>query len=156
MTAHTAKYALQIVREMDVPADKLYKAWTTPERMGEWFCPQPWKVTEARLDVRPGGSCFFLMEGPNGEKAPNYGIYLEVVPNRKIVTTDAYTSAWVPSEKPFMTAVVEFEDLGNGRTKYTATAYHWTEEDKNAHQQMGFEEGWGIVAGQLEQVAKTF
>ena len=156
MTADTAAYALQLVREMNAPADKLYKAWTTPERMGEWFCPKPWTVTEARMDVRPGGSSYFLMEGPNGEKIPNRGVYLEVLPNRKIVFTDAYTSAWVPSEKPFMTGVVEFEDLGNGRTKYTATAYHWTEEDMKAHQQMGFEEGWGIVATQLEEVAKTF
>lgn len=156
MNANAATHSLQLVREMDVPADKLYKAWTTPERMGEWFCPKPWKVTEARMDIRPGGSSYILMEGPEGEKIPNYGIYLEVVPNRKLVFTDAYTSAWVPSEKPFMTAVVEFEDLGNGRTKYTATALHWTEEDRKAHQGMGFHEGWGIVAGQLEEIAKTF
>ncbi|MEQ1405062.1 SRPBCC family protein [Neorhizobium sp. Rsf11] len=156
MNANAATHSLQLVREMDVPADKLYKAWTTPERMGEWFCPKPWKVTEARMDIRPGGSSYILMEGPEGEKIPNYGIYLEVVPNRKLVFTDAYTSAWVPSEKPFMTAVVEFEDLGDGRTKYTATALHWTEEDRKAHEEMGFHEGWGIVAGQLEEIAKTF
>jgi len=155
-TANTATHSLQLVREMDAPADKLFKAWTTPERMGEWFCPKPWKVTEARMDLRPGGSSFIMMEGPNGEKIPNYGIYLEVVPNRKLVFTDAYTSAWVPSEKPFMTAIVEFEDLGNGRTKYTATALHWTEEDKKTHEEMGFHEGWGIVAGQLEEIARTF
>ncbi|MFB9948139.1 SRPBCC family protein [Rhizobium puerariae] len=156
MIADIATHSLQLVREMDAPADKLYRAWTTPERMGEWFCPKPWKVTEARLDVRPGGSCFILMEGPEGEKIPNPGIYLDVVPNRKLVFTDAYTSAWVPSEKPFMTAIVEFEDLGNGRTKYTATALHWTAEDKKAHEEMGFHEGWGIVAGQLERIAGTF
>ncbi|WJR65915.1 SRPBCC family protein [Neorhizobium sp. CSC1952] len=156
MTANTATHSLQLVREMNVPAEKLYKAWTTPERMGEWFCPKPWKVTDARSDVRPGGESYILMEGPNGEKIPNYGVYLEVVPNRKLVFTDAYTAGWVPSEKPFMTAIVEFEDLGNGRTKYTATALHWTEEDKKAHEDMGFHEGWGIVAGQLEEVAKTF
>ncbi|OHV84407.1 SRPBCC family protein [Rhizobium sp. LCM 4573] len=156
MTAKTAAHSLQLVRELNAPADKLYKAWTTPEHMGEWFCPKPWKVTEAKLDVRPGGSNYILMEGPNGEKAPNHGIYLEIVPNRKIVFTDAFTSAWVPSEKPFMTGIIEFEDLGNGRTKYTATAVHWTEEDKKAHEEMGFHEGWGIVADQLEEVAKTF
>ena len=72
------------------------------------------------------------------------------------IIEDASGAAWVPSEKPFMTAIVEFEDLGNGRTKYTATAFHWTEEDKQAHEQMGFTVGWGIVADQLEQVAKTF
>ncbi len=156
MTANTASYPLQLVREIDAPAEQLYKAWTTPERMGEWFCPKPWKVTEARMDLRAGGSSYILMEGPEGEKIPNHGVYLEVVPNRKLVFTDAYTSAWVPSEKPFMTAIVEFEDLGNGRTRYTATALHWTEEDMKAHEQMGFHEGWGIVADQLAQIAKTF
>ncbi|KKX30208.1 SRPBCC family protein [Rhizobium sp. LC145] len=156
MTPKPPPHPLQLVRKRTAPADKLYKAWTTPERMGEWFCPKPWKVTEARLDLRPGGSNYILMEGPNGEKAPNHGIYLEIVPNRKLVFTDAFTSAWVPSEKPFMTGIIEFEDLGNGRTKYTATAVHWTEEDKKAHEEMGFHEGWGIVADQLEEVAKTF
>lgn len=156
MTANAATHTLQLVREIDVPAEKLYKVWTTPERMGEWFCPKPWKVTEAKMDVRPGGSSYILMEGPDGEKIPNYGVYLEVVPNRKLVFTDAFTSAWVPSEKPFMTATVEFEDLGNGRTKYIATAAHWTEEDKKAHEEMGFHEGWGIVADQLAEIARTF
>lgn len=156
MTANTAAYALQLVREIDAPAEQLFKAWTTPERMGEWFCPKPWKVTEARVDLRPGGSSYILMEGPDGEKIPSHGVYLEVVPNRKLVFTDAYTSAWVPSEKPFMTAVVEFEDLGNGRTRYTATALHWTEEDKKAHEEMGFHEGWGTVADQLARIARTF
>jgi uncharacterized protein YndB with AHSA1/START domain len=150
-----ASHMLQIVRELDAPADTLFQLWTTPERMGEWFCPKPWRVVEAKLDVRPGGSNFILMEGPNGERMPNHGIYLEVVPGRRLVFTDAYTSAWVPSEKPFMTGIIEFEDLGNGRTRYTATALHWNAEDKEMHAQMGFEEGWGTAARQLETAART-
>jgi len=152
----TAKYQLQLVREFDVPAEKLFQVWATPERYGEWFCPLPWKVTEARLDLRPGGDSFILMEGPEGEKIPNTGVYLDVVPNRRIVFTDAFTKAWEPSEKPFMTGIIEFEDLGQGRTRYTATALHWTEEDMETHKQMGFEEGWGIVAGQMADIARTF
>lgn len=152
----TAKYQLQIVREFDVPAEKLFKVWATPERYGEWFCPLPWKVTEARMDLRTGGSSYILMEGPDGEKIPNAGIYLEVVPDKKIVFTDAYSSAWEPSGKPFMTGIIEFENLGNGRTRYTATALHWNEEDMKTHEQMGFEAGWGIVAGQMAEIAKTF
>ncbi|RWX78706.1 polyketide cyclase [Neorhizobium lilium] len=156
LTSEATTHSLQIIRELEATADQLFKAWTTPERMGEWFCPKPWRVTEARLDVRPGGSSFILMEGPNGEKVPNRGVYLDVVPGRKLVFTDAYTSAWVPSEKPFMTGIIEFEDLGSGRTLYTATALHWSEEDRETHDKMGFEEGWGIVATQLEAVARTF
>lgn len=149
-------YALQISRDMDVPAVKLFKAWTTGERMGEWFCPKPWRVSEATLDLRVGGQSLIVMEGPNGERVENPGVFLEIVENRKIVFTDAYTSAWVPSAKPFMTAVVEFIDLGGGRSRYVATALHWSEEDMKTHEEMGFHQGWGIVAGQLEEVARTF
>ena len=155
MTMDNGTHSLQIVREMDVSAEKLFKVWTTPERMGEWFCPKPWKVTEAKLDVRPGGASYILMEGPNGERIPNRGVYLDVIENEKIVFTDAFTSAWVPSEKPFMVGVILLEDLGNGRTRYTAKALHWTQEDKQAHEDMGFHEGWGIAADQLAALVAT-
>ena len=156
MTFETATHVLTLTREIDAPADKLFKAWTTPELMKEWFCPKPWKVTQAELDLRPGGANFIMMEGPEGEQVPNRGVYLEVVPNRKLVFTDAFTKAWVPTEKPFMTGIIEFEDLGNGRTRYTASAVHWTAEDKEKHEKMGFHEGWGVATDQLEQVVTTF
>ncbi|TDK39086.1 polyketide cyclase [Rhizobium deserti] len=155
MNADTAAHALTLTREIDAPAEKLFKAWTTPELMKEWFCPKPWKVSHAELDLRPGGASLIVMEGPEGEQVPNRGIYLEIIPNRKLVFTDAFTSAWVPSEKPFMTGIIEFEDLGDGRTQYTASAVHWTAEDKQAHEEMGFHQGWGAAADQLEQLVKN-
>ncbi len=78
--------------------------------------------------------------------------YLEVVPSQKIVVTDAYTKAWQPLEKPFMTAIITFEDEG-GKTKYTARALHWNEADGEQHEEMGFHEGWGQCADQLEESA---
>ena len=146
---------LSLVRIIDVPADKLFKCWTTAERMNEWFCPKPWYVSRAELDVRTGGSSLIVMNGPNGEEVANPGIYLEVVPNKRIVFTDAFTSAWAPSQKPFMVGIVEFEDLGDGTTRYTATARHWSVEDRKTHEAMGFQEGWGIVADQMAEVART-
>ncbi|TCL74663.1 SRPBCC family protein [Rhizobium sp. BK251] len=151
MTTNT-QHELVLVREFDASPAKIFRAWTDPELLKQWFCPLPWKVTDAKLDVRTGGNNYVLMEGPEGEKIPNYGVYLEVVENRKIVLTDAYTSAWVPSEKPFMTAVVLLEELPGGRTRYTAKALHWTAEDKEAHEKMGFHEGWGTAADQLAAV----
>jgi uncharacterized protein YndB with AHSA1/START domain len=119
---------------------------------------KPWSAPEAKLDVRPGGSNFIVMRGPDGNEFPNQGVYLEVVPNERLVITDAYTRAWEPSEKPFMTVILTFEEEGgtNGaKTKYTARARHWTEADREAHEKMGFHEGWGICADQLEALAKT-
>jgi uncharacterized protein YndB with AHSA1/START domain len=151
MTTET-KYALELVREFDAPREKIFRAWTDPELLKEWFTPRPWTVTVAELDVRPGGANLIVMNGPNGEEFPNRGVYLEIVPNEKIVFTDAYVSAWVPSEKPFMTAVIQFEDIGGERTRYTAQVYHWTAEDMETHEKMGFHEGWGKAADQLAEL----
>lgn len=149
-----ASNELVLTRYMDAPREKLYRCWTEPELMKQWFTPAPWKTVEARVDLRAGGSNYVLMRGPNGEEVPNHGVYLEIVPNEKIVFTDAYTKAWEPSEKPFFTAIVTFEPEGDG-TRYTARALHWRAEDKEAHEKMGFHEGWGAAADQLVALAKT-
>ncbi len=143
---------LVLTRIINAPREKVYRAWTDPEILKQWFVPPPYRVEAAEIDVRPGGSNYILMKGPDGQEMPNHGVYLEVVPNEKIVLTDAYTEAWQPSEKPFMTAIITFEDQ-DGKTKYTARALHWTAEDREAHEKMGFHEGWGICADQLEAVA---
>ena len=146
---------LVITRDIAVPRDKLYRCWIEPALVKQWFAPKPWTVTRAETDVRAGGSSLVVMRGPDGQEFPNPGVYLEVVPNERIVSTDAYTSAWEPSAKPFMTLVLTFEDLGGGRTRYTARARHWTEADREAHVKMGFAEGWGICTTQLAELAAT-
>lgn len=117
--------------------------------------PPPFKTIRADLDVRAGGASLIVMQGPDGQEFANRGVYLEVIENEKIVFTDAFTSAWVPSEKPFMVGVILLEDLGPGRTRYTAKALHWTAEDKAAHEKMGFHEGWGIATDQLAALVAT-
>ena len=89
------------------------------------------------------------MRSPEGMEFPNTGTYLEVVPNERLVFTDAYTKAWEPSNQPFMTVILTFEDLGNGKTNYTARARHWTVEDYEKHRAMGFEAGWNKALDQL-------
>jgi uncharacterized protein YndB with AHSA1/START domain len=115
----------------------------------QWFTPLPWTTPHAELDVRPGGSSLVVMRGPEGEDYPNRGVYLEVVENERLVLTDAFTTAWAPSEKPFMTVILTFEDLGGGKTKYTALVRHWTLADREAHEQTGFHTGWAQCADQL-------
>jgi len=155
MSSETARHELVLMREIDAPREKIFRAWTDPQLLKQWFCPKPWGVSHAELDVRTGGSSVVVMNGPNGEVVDNRGVYLEVVPNEKIVFTDAFKTAWVPSEKPFMTGIVLLEPLGDGKTKYTAMARHWTEEDKKTHEAMGFHEGWGAATDQLAALVAT-
>lgn len=146
----TSDRELVLCRIIDAPREKVFKAWTDPELMKQWFAPQPFTTPIIETDVRPGGSSYIVMKDVDGNEYPNRGIYLEVVPNEKLVFTDAYTHAWQPSAKPFFTGVLTFEDAGNGKTKYTARALHWSVEDREAHEKMGFHEGWGICTEQLE------
>jgi uncharacterized protein YndB with AHSA1/START domain len=139
---------LTLTRIIDAPREKVYRAWTDPELLKQWFAPLPYTTPEVRIDLRPGGSNLIVMRSPDGDNMPNRGVYLEVVPNERLVFTDAYTTAWEPAEKPFVTVILTFEDEG-GKTKYTAVARHWTVADREAHEKMGFHEGWGQCADQL-------
>jgi uncharacterized protein YndB with AHSA1/START domain len=152
MTNETGDRELVLTRLMDAPPDKVYRAWTEPELVKQWFAPAPWTIARAEMDVRPGGASLVVMRSPEGNEMPCPGVFLEVVPNRRLVFTDAYTGAWQPSAKPFMTVIVTFEDEG-GKTRSTARALHWTVDDREAHEKMGFHQGWGQCADQLAAVA---
>lgn len=141
---------LTLTRVINAPREKVFRAWTEPALMKQWFTPAPWQTVHAETDVRAGGSNLVVMRGPEGQEFPNHGVYLEVIKNERLVMTDAYTKAWEPSAKPFMTLILTFDDLGGGKTRYTARAKHWTAADREAHEKMGFHDGWGKATDQLE------
>ncbi|MFD0946584.1 SRPBCC family protein [Sphingomonas canadensis] len=141
---------LSVERLMDAPVEAVWKAYT--DHLGEWFCPPPWRAEPTAMDLRPGGRSAVTMYGPNGEVMPQEGVYLEVVPLRRIVFTDAFTAGWQPAG-PFMLGFFEFEPQG-AKTFYRGGARHWTQEAHAQHEAMGFTEGWGKVAEQWEAVAK--
>lgn len=142
---------LILTRIVDAPCDKLFRAWTEPELLKQWFTPRPWSVSHAETDVRPGGANLVVMRSPEGQEFPQRGVYLEVVTNERLVLTDAYTAAWEPAEKPFMTVILSFEPVGNA-TRYTALVRHWSEADREAHEKMGFHAGWGQATDQLAEL----
>jgi uncharacterized protein YndB with AHSA1/START domain len=144
---------LVLEREIAAPRDLIFTCWTTPEHLVHWFMPQPHRVVSCELDPRVGGACNTTVD-VDGAVMENKGIYLEVIPNEKLVFTDGYSVGWKPAPEPFMTAILVFGELPGGRTKYTAIARHRKADTANQHKAMGFHEGWGIVATQLEAYAQ--
>ncbi len=144
---------LVLIRDLNAPRDLIYTCWTTPEHLVHWFVPKPHKVTACDLDVRPGGACNTTFD-VDGNVMENKGVYLEVIPNEKLVFTDTYSAGWKPAAEPFMTAILTFEDIGDGRTRYKAVVRHRTAKNAKAHSDMGFFDGWGTVATQLEAYAQ--
>lgn len=145
---------LSFTRSIAAPPELLFECWTTPEHIRHFFVPRPHKVTACEIDLRAGGRFNTTFE-VEGAEMQNNGVWLEVVPNRRLVFTDAYSEGWKPAPDPFMTAIVDFEDDGKGGTTYTATARHRSAEAKKSHEDMGFYDGWGTVVTQLEDYAKT-
>ena len=145
---------LVLDRVIDVPTDLVWKAWTEPEHLKQWFAPRPWSITKVELDLKPGGRIHFVMRSPEGEEFPNTGCYLEVVPGKRLVWTDSLLPGYRPSANPFFTAYVMFEPQGTG-TRYVAIAVHGNQETRERHEQMGFHEGWGTVLNQMVEYIKS-
>jgi uncharacterized protein YndB with AHSA1/START domain len=154
VTKPDPKLDLVLERVIDVPRELVWAAWTKPEHIKKWFTPAPWTTTECEIDLRPGGSFRTTMRSPEGETFPVVGCYLEVVPNERLVWTDALLPGYRPSEKPFFTAVLTLEPHGSG-TKYTAIAIHRDEAGRQQHEEMGFHDGWGKALDQLVALVKT-
>lgn len=143
---------LVIVRETHVSPEKLFAGWTDAALYPKWFCPKPWFVSDVKIDLRIGGTSEMIFNGPNGEKFPNVGVYLEIVPNEKIVFTDAFLGGWEPNPDMMFVGIVTFEPLPDGGTRYTARARHWTREACEKHAAMGFNEGWNKAFDQLVEL----
>jgi uncharacterized protein YndB with AHSA1/START domain len=154
---------LSFERVVDMPKERIWKAWTQPELLMPWFCPLPWKTVDCEIDLRPGGIFRTIMRSPEGQQFPNTGCYLEVVENEKLVWTNALLPGFRPAPQPkaeestvsfFFTATIQLKTVSAG-TRYTATVRHSDEAGCKQHADMGFEQGWGIALDQLLAFTKS-
>ena len=157
------KLDLSFERVVDVPRELIWRAWTEPQLITQWFTPVPWQTVACEIDLRPGGLFSTLMRSPEGQDFPNIGCYLEVIKNEKLVWTNALLPGFRPVvvakdamessvDFPF-TAMIQLQAQGSG-TKYTATVIHGDEATRQKHADMGFQEGWGIALDQLLALVK--
>jgi uncharacterized protein YndB with AHSA1/START domain len=148
-------------RIVDVPPELVWRAWTVPSILKQWFTPAPWTTIDCEIDLRPGGIFRTTMRSPEGEEFPNAGCYLEIVPNRKLAWTNALAPGYRPAQLAVacpgvefaFTAVISLEPSGSG-TQYTALVIHGDEEGRRQHEAMGFHDGWGKALDQLVTLVK--
>ena len=134
-----------ITRIFDAPRELVFKAWTSPEHVAQWWGPKGFTTRVTELDLRPGGKWHYVMIAPDGTAYPVKGVFREIVPLERIVTSDEFDQGFekiVNADLPrgiVMTAV--FEDL-DGKTKLTLWIMHESIEDRHKHEQMGVIAGW--------------
>lgn len=82
-TTSTEGRDLILSRVIDAPCEKVFKAWTEPSLLKQWFAPLPWTISKVETDLKPGCSTVIVMRGPHGEEMPYPGVYLQVVKNKR-------------------------------------------------------------------------
>ena len=150
------KLDLVLTRVIDISPEIVWSAWTEPNFLKKWFTPAPWTTISCEIDLRPGGAFKTVMRSPEGEEFPNTGCYLDIVPGEKLVWTSVLQPGYRPaprsSEDISFTAAIYIEPHVTG-TKYTAIAMHADEAGHDAHEAMGFQDGWGAALNQLIELA---
>ena len=141
---------LSVTRYIDAAPETVWDVMVN--RQEEWWCPRPWRAEFDVNERHPGGRNEVRMHGPEGEVHIHNGMYLAFDEGRRFVSTDAVQGDFEPAD-PFMIGIWEIAPEGGG-TRYTATARHWTDEAKQRHEEMGFAEGWGVCADQLQALSE--
>lgn len=156
-----------IERIFNAPRDQVWKAWTDPEIIKKWWGPEGFTAPSIKIDLKVGGKYIYAMKGPEGSQWDRVmyssGVFKEIVPQEKIVTTDYFSDAEgnmispstegqdndFPSE---MTVTITFDDLVDGKTKLTIFYPRpETEAQMEAMLKSGMKEGWSTSLDKLEK-----
>lgn len=146
---------LIITRTLRAPRTLLWRAWSDPQLLKEWWCPRPWTTEVRAFDLRPGGAFHTFMRGPDGGTSDNPGCFLEVVPQSRVVFTSMLTGGWRP-HTPWLgfTAIITMTD-DNAGSRYEARVMHPDPATCERHEELGFYDGWNTCITQLEELARS-
>ena len=162
MANNTANEAerMTITRVFDAPRALVWKAWTNPEYVMQWWGPKGFTAPVCRMDFRVGGKYLCCMRSPEGQEFWNGGEYHEIVPQEKIVSSmyfaDKDGNKVDASEYGIEHEAIEgenydtvlFEDLGNGKTKLTFIGNETMEDATKS----GQAEGWNQILEKMADV----
>ncbi|WP_386683842.1 SRPBCC domain-containing protein [Loktanella sp. R86503] len=153
--------SLSFTRTLSATPAQIWRCWTEPELIKQWFAPAPVQTTEVEIDPVPGGIFRTVMVVPDhGTIAGDAGCILIASPERHLVWTNALGPNFHPNkigDGPMDFAFTADIQLvpGSGGCTYTATVKHASAQTALAHKDMGFYDGWGAATSQLETLARS-
>ncbi len=151
----------EISRLYDAPREKVWQAWTEPERLKHWWGPRGFSVHTCKVDLRPGGTFLYGMKAPDGSEMWGKFVYRQIKPQEKLVFIVSFSDAqggvtrhpWSPGWPQYILSTVEFSAV-DGKTK---VSIRWIPHEATEAERRTFEEGrpsmqqgWGGTLDQLE------
>ena len=140
-----------ITREFDAPRHLVYRAFTTPELVKRWWHANRGEMTIAEIDLRVGGKWRYVMIADGGQEVGFHGEYREIVPNERVVSTEAYEGAPDPDGNATINTATFTE--ADGRTRLTILVDAPSKEIRDAIIDSGMEDGLQDALDLLEQTA---
>jgi len=134
------EHELVVTRVFDAPRELVFKAWTDPKIVAQWWGPHRFTNPVCELDPRPGGAIRIHMHGPDGTVYPMTGVYQEVVEPERIVFTSAALDASGNAMFEVLTTVTFAEE--GGKTKQILRTRVIKSTAEAAPYLAGMEAGW--------------
>jgi uncharacterized protein YndB with AHSA1/START domain len=150
LVAEPGKGTIVITRDFGAPRERVFKAYTDPSLIPQWWGPRRLTTAVDKMDVKPGGAWRFVQHDPSGGEYAFNGVYREVVFPERLVYTFEFEG--MPGHIMVETVTLEEQD---GRTKVTDTAVFQTVEDRDGMLQSGMEEGVDESMDRLAELVET-
>ena len=137
-------------RTFDAPRRPVWEAWASPEHLPRWMTGPPgWTMPVCEIDLRPGGAWHFVWRQADGAEMAMRGVYREVVPPERLVSTESWGGDW---PETLNTLVLVEED---GRTIMTLTVLYPSKEARDAALGTGMEGGMSQSFDRLAELLRT-
>ncbi|MBF2047014.1 MAG: SRPBCC domain-containing protein [Elainella sp. C42_A2020_010] len=147
-----------ITRIFNAPRELVFKAWTELNQIEQWWGPAGFTTHVTELDLRPGGQWRYVMVSPDGTEYPAKGVFREIVPPERIVTSDEFDEGFeqvINADLPQgIVMTILLEEMGD-KTKLTLQIVHATDEDRRKHEEMGVVAGWNSSFDCLDEFLAT-
>ena len=152
ITAEPGKQEIVITREFDAPRELVFKAFTDPQLLPQWWGPRYLTTEIDKMDVRPGGQWRYIQRDADGNTYRFHGVYHEILVPERII--DTFEFEGLPETGHVALETMSLEALPGGRTRFIAHSVFQSVADRDGMLQSGMEEGVKDSYDRLEELLK--
>jgi uncharacterized protein YndB with AHSA1/START domain len=152
VSAEPGKQEILVTREFDAPRELVFKAYTDPKLVPQWWGPRRLSTRVDKMDVRPGGQWRFINRDAEGNEYAFHGVYHEILAPERII--DTFEFEGLPETGHVTLETMKLEELPGGRTRLTIQSIFQSVADRDGMLQTDMEDGMNETYDRLAEILK--